>query len=188
MPLRLHDAKLMLHAQQCAENVSVEGGSVAFSGLRCYRARLAFGAGVIDGHIQAPNPRDCLIYQAAHIVLVAYIGPHKFCFRAKFAELANQPLAFVIMPAGNNNACAFLREGQRGGSPDTCECTSNQNNGFIHRSSPRRLFFSTLLLRDPIADVGRTVTETDAFSLRGPKEANDIYLDQVTFLEVQRNL
>jgi len=86
-------------------------------------------------------------------------------------------LAFIIMPAGNDNACAFLREGQRGGSPDTCECASNQNNGGIHLSSPRRLFFSTLLLGDPIADVGRTVKETDAFSLTGPKEANDIYID-----------
>jgi hypothetical protein len=39
-----------------------------------------------------------------------------------------------------------------------------------------------LLLGDPIADVGRTVKETDAFSLTGPKEANDIYIDQVHFL------
>jgi len=34
-----------------------------------------------------------------------------------------------------------------------------------------------LLLGDPIADVGGTVKETDAFSLTGPKEANDIYID-----------
>jgi hypothetical protein len=92
------------------------------------------------------------------------------------------------VPAGNNNARAFLREGHCGGSPDTCECASNQNNRSIHLSPPRCLFFSTLFLRDPIADVGGTVKETDAFFLTGPKKANDIYVDQVHFLQVERNL
>src|SRR5258708_24180265 len=141
-----HHAKLVLHTQQCAEDIGVEGGSVAFGGLLCYWAGFAFGAGVIDSYIQTTKPCDCLIDQAAHIVLVAHIRPHKFSFRAKFAELTNQPLAFIIMPAGNNNARAFLREGQRGGAPNTCECASNQNNGSIHLSPPRRLFSSTLLL------------------------------------------
>src|SRR5258706_2038231 len=135
-----------------------------FRSLLRDRAGLAFSTGVIDGHIQTPKPRDCLIDQAAHVIIVPHIGPHKFSFRAKFAELANQPLAFIIMPAGNNDSRAFLREGECGGSPDTCERASNQNNGFIHLGPPRRLFFSTLFLGDPIADVGRTVEETDAFS------------------------
>ena len=44
------------------------------------------------------------------------------------------------------------------------------------------LFLLISLFGDPIADVGGTVKETDAFSLTGPKEANDIYIDQVHFL------
>ena len=77
----------MLHAQQCAEDIGIKGGSVAFGGLLRYRAGLAFGTSGIDGHIQATKPPDCLIYQAAHIVFVAHIGPHKFSFRAEFAKL-----------------------------------------------------------------------------------------------------
>src|SRR5258708_33326320 len=59
-PLGQHHAKLMLHAQQCAEDVCVEGGSVAFGGLLCYRARFAFGAGAIDSHIQTTKPATVL--------------------------------------------------------------------------------------------------------------------------------
>jgi hypothetical protein len=39
------------------------------------------------------------------------------------------------------------------------------------------LFLLISLFGDPIADVGGTVKETDAFSLTGPQEANDIYID-----------
>src|SRR5438128_333739 len=92
-----HHAKLMLHAQQCAEDVGVESGSVALGGLFRYGARLAFGAGVIDSHVQTTKPGHCLIDQAAHIVFVAHIGPHKFSFRAESAELANQLLALFLM-------------------------------------------------------------------------------------------
>ena len=128
----------MLHAEQCAEDVGIEGGSVAFGGLLRYRARLAFGAGAIDGHVQATKPRDCLIDQAAHIVLVPHIGPHKFSFRAEFAKLVNQLLAFFVAAAGNNNARAFLCKGHRSGTANTCQRASNQNNGCSHFSSPRR--------------------------------------------------
>src|SRR5258705_10456138 len=98
----------------------------------------------------------------------------EFGLRAESAEFGNQFLASFVTSTRDNDTRAFLREGQRGGTPDTCECASNQNNGFIHLSSPRRLFFSILFFGDPIADVGGTVEETDAFSLTGPKEANDI--------------
>ncbi len=64
-----------------------------------HRTGRAFGAGVIDGHIQATKPLDCLIDKAPHIVFVAHIRLHKFSFRAKFAEFVNQLLAlFLVSP------------------------------------------------------------------------------------------
>src|SRR5205807_7822362 len=116
----------------------VEGGSVAFGGLLCYRARFAFGAGVIDSHIQTTKPGHGLIDQLAHIVFVAHIGPHKFSFRAEFPEFANQILSFFIMSPRNNNGCALLREGKCGGSANTCQRAGDQNNWCSHFSSPRR--------------------------------------------------
>src|SRR6266853_1461345 len=130
-----HHAKLMLQAQECAENVGVEGGSVAFGRLLRYRARLAFGTGGIDGDIQATKPRDSLIDQATHIVFVANIGPNKFSFRSKFAELANQLLALFLVSPGNDNACALVREGQRSGATNTCQRASNQNNLVLHKTN-----------------------------------------------------
>src|SRR6185437_6748468 len=50
------------------------------------------------------------------------------------------------------------------------------------------LFFEISLSGDPIADVGRTVKETYTFFLTGPQEANDIYIDEAHFLQVQHNL
>src|SRR6266851_4602815 len=137
-PLGQHHAKLMLHAQERAENVGVEGGSVAFGGLLRYRARLAFGTGGVDSHIQATKPRASLIDQATHIVFVANIGPHKFSFRAEFAELASQLLALFLVSPGNNNACAFSREGKCRGPANTRQRAGDQNNWCSHFSSPRR--------------------------------------------------
>jgi uncharacterized protein (DUF1499 family) len=45
-------------------------------------------------------------------------------------------LAFFIASPRNNDVRTFVREGQCSGSPDTCECASNQNNGGIHEISP----------------------------------------------------
>ena len=130
--LRPHHAQLVLHAEQRTEHVGVEGGRVAVGGLLGHRAGLAFGAGGIDGHIQTAKARDGFVDQAAHIVFVAHIGPYKFRFRAEFAELVNQLLAFFVAPTGNNNLCAFLgkREGRR--PSDACQSSCNQNNLSIH--------------------------------------------------------
>jgi hypothetical protein len=46
--LRLHDAQLVLHAEQGAEHVGIEGGCVALGALLDYRSRLAFGARGIE--------------------------------------------------------------------------------------------------------------------------------------------
>src|SRR5207253_4772688 len=55
LPLRQHHAQLMLQAQQCAQHIRVEGARVALSGLLNYRAGLAFGTCIVDGHVQAAN-------------------------------------------------------------------------------------------------------------------------------------
>ena len=60
-PLRLHHAQLMLHAQQHAEHIGIEGGGVAFRGLLGDRAGLAFGAGIVDGDVEAAEPGDGLV-------------------------------------------------------------------------------------------------------------------------------
>jgi hypothetical protein len=59
--------QLVLHAQQCAEHIGIEGGGVALGGLLRHRAGLAFRAGVVDGRIQAAEARDRLIDQIADL-------------------------------------------------------------------------------------------------------------------------
>jgi hypothetical protein len=41
---------------------------------------------------------------------VPNVGAHEFGFCAQLAEFGKKFLAFVLSPAGNNNACAFVRK------------------------------------------------------------------------------
>jgi len=66
---------------------------------------------------------------------VAHIRLHKFSFRAKFAEFVNQLLALFLVSPGNNNACAFSREGQCSGATNTCQRACNQNNLVLHKTN-----------------------------------------------------
>ena len=51
--LRQHHPQLMLHAQQHAEHIGVEGRGIAFSGLLRNGTRLAFGTGAVHRHVQS---------------------------------------------------------------------------------------------------------------------------------------
>jgi hypothetical protein len=53
--LRLHHPLFVLHTQKHTEYVGVEGGSVAFRCLLGYRPGLTFGAGVVDGNVEAAD-------------------------------------------------------------------------------------------------------------------------------------
>ena len=87
LTLRLHHAQLVLHAEQRAEHIGVEGGGVAFGGLIRDRARLAFGACGIDGGVEPAKARDSLVDQIAHVILVAHVGTDERGFGAEAAQL-----------------------------------------------------------------------------------------------------
>src|SRR5271155_4637887 len=88
---------------------------VGLCGLLRDRAGLAFGTGVVDGHIEAAKARDGLIDQVAHIVVVAHVGTPILRLNADLAEFGDQFLAGFVAAAGDNDARAFTRESNRGG-------------------------------------------------------------------------
>src|SRR6266446_5864864 len=47
---------------------------------------------------------------------------------------------------------------------------------------------STSLLGDPVGYVRRAVEDTDASDLTGPEEANNLYVDESHFFQIQRDL
>src|SRR5437867_5492 len=122
----------MLHAEQSAEDVCVEGGGVALGGLVGYGAGLPFGSCVIDSYVETTKSRDRFVDHVAHVVFVAHIRTHEVSFSARLAEFGDQLFPLFVAPTGNNNLSAFLGKGQRGGASDTCQCASNQNNFGIH--------------------------------------------------------
>src|SRR3982074_3269522 len=128
----------MLHAQEHTEHVGVEGGRVAVRGLFGEGAGRAFGAGVIDGNVEAAEPGDGPVDQILHVALVADGGAHEFRFCARRAKFRGQRLAGVIAAAGNDDSCAFLREGESGSAADAGQRAGDEENGITHVTSPSK--------------------------------------------------
>ena len=87
LPWASIDPQLVLHAEQGAEHIGVEGGGIAVGRLLGNRAGVAFGAGVVDGGVEPTEARDRLIDQLAHIVFVAHVGTDELGLRAERAKL-----------------------------------------------------------------------------------------------------
>src|SRR6202023_2643618 len=125
--LSLHDAHLVLHAQNHAENIRVERRGIAFRGLVRDRANLAFGAGIVHRDIETAKPCDGLVDQSADVILLADVGVDELGLRAERAQLLNERLAGLIAPTGNDHLRALLGEGDGGGAPDAGVATGDQD-------------------------------------------------------------
>ena len=86
----------MLHAQQHAQHIGVEGGRVALCGLLGYGAALLLSPGVVDGDIQAAEACNGLIDQAAHVVIMAHVRTPILSLRAELADFSGQFLAGFV--------------------------------------------------------------------------------------------
>ena len=126
----------MLHAQEHAEHVGVEGGGVARRGLLDDRTGRAFGAGIIDGDIEAAEPGDRPVDQVLHLVLVAHVGADEFRFGAECPQFGDQSQARVLATPGNDKPGTFVREGEGGGAADAGQRAGDEDNGVTHMSSP----------------------------------------------------
>jgi len=109
----------MLHAQQGAEHIGVEGGGVGFGGLLRHGAGLAFGAGVVDCSVQATEARDGPIDQVPYVVFLAHIRAQEFDFSAELAQLSRKFLAGRLVATSYNDSVPFPCEGTRRGAPDS---------------------------------------------------------------------
>ncbi len=118
LTLRLHDAQLVLHAEQRAEHIGIEGGGVALGGLLGHRARLAFGAGGVDGGIETAEACDGLVDQIADVVLAADVGADESRLGTEAAELGFERVALRFPAAGDDDVRALLGKGDGGGATD----------------------------------------------------------------------
>jgi hypothetical protein len=122
----------VLHAQDHAENIGVEGRGIAFRGLVGDRADLAFGAGIVHRDIETAKPRDGLVDQGADIIVLADVGIDELGLRTERAQFLDERLAGLITPTGNHHLRTLPGEGEGGGAPNTSETAGDQNNGHAH--------------------------------------------------------
>ena len=83
-----HCPNLVLHAQKHTEHIRVEDGLVGFGGYIGSGARIAHGAGVIDGNIDATEMSNGLVDEVLDFVLMAHIGAYEFSLRAEVAQFS----------------------------------------------------------------------------------------------------
>ena len=127
MALGLHHAQLMLHAQKRSQHIGVEGRRVAFRGLLRHRAGLAFGAGIVDGHVEPTKARDRSIDQVGDLIVVAHIGTYEFRL-PPLPQFGGQRLAGFITAAGDDDAGAFASEGKGSGASYAGEGARDQDD------------------------------------------------------------
>ena len=125
-PCGLHDAQLVLHAEQRAEHVGLERGGKAFRGLVRDRTARAFGAGVVHGDIETTKPRDGLIDHVEGVILLAHVGVDELSLRTEGAQFIDERLAGLLTPASDDDFCSLPGEGDGGGAPDACQSAGNQ--------------------------------------------------------------
>jgi hypothetical protein len=112
--LRLHDAHLVLQAQQRAEHVGLESHGVIFGGLVHDRTGSAFDARVVDRDVDPSEAADGFVDQAAHLLLAADVGLDSF-----------DSLSLRFASNGHCDTRAFLGEGESGGSADAGQSAGN---------------------------------------------------------------
>ena len=126
----------MLHAQDHAEDVSLECRGEAFGGLICDQAALTFGTRVVNGDVETAKPRDGLIDHVADLILLADVGADELGLCTQRAQLLGERLAGLVSPTRDNHLRALLGEGNRGGAPNAGEATGNQDDLRAHDLSP----------------------------------------------------
>jgi hypothetical protein len=77
----------VLHAQERAKDIGVEGGGVGKSGLLGHWPWLALSAGVVDRHVQTAEALDSQFEQVANVLLVT----ESCSCRNKYKVLKDQP-------------------------------------------------------------------------------------------------
>jgi len=128
VPLRQHHPELVLHAEQRAEHVGLEGGVVALGRLLGHRPRFAFGPGVVHGRIEPTEASDGRIDQVPHVVLAADVGTQELGLSTELTELGDQPTTVVVVTTRHDDASAIPRESQRRCAPDARQGAGDQND------------------------------------------------------------
>jgi hypothetical protein len=131
-----HHSQLVLHAQQRAEHVGVEGRRIALGGLVDHWAGLALRAGTVDRDVESPEALDRLIDEMAHLVFAPDVGLDEGGLRAERAELGFERLAFDFAAAGSDDGGAVLGKGKSGGAADAGQRASDKDDGSGHCRCP----------------------------------------------------
>ena len=116
--LRLHHAQLVLHAQNRAEDVGVEGRGIALGGLVGGGSGLAFGAGGVDRDVEAAKADDRLVDEVADIVVMTNVGADKLGLRAGCAQLGDQFGTGIVVAPRDYETRTPLGISEGGGAGD----------------------------------------------------------------------
>jgi hypothetical protein len=107
-----------------------------------HRARLAFGAGIVDSYVQPAEARDGQVDHIAYVVFAPHVRLDERRLRAEPAQFGFQGFAFGFAPAGYSDRCAFFGKGERRGAADAGQSAGNEDNRSVHSRCPLKLLLS----------------------------------------------
>jgi hypothetical protein len=84
--LREHRPNLVLHAQKHTKHIRVEDGLIALGGYIGSRTRIAHGAGVIDGNVEASETSDDLVDEVLDFIFMPNIRADEFGVSTEVAK------------------------------------------------------------------------------------------------------
>ena len=85
-------------------------GLEIFDGCVLDEAEFAFEASIVNGDIEATEPRDSLFDKSDDVFFVANVGANELRVRVECSQFADQGLPLVVVAAGHDDLGAFLGE------------------------------------------------------------------------------
>ena len=127
LPQRRHDPQFVFQTEQGAEDIgNFEHRSIRLSGHAGHRTLTAFGASVVNGHIETTKARHrCADRDRRHLSACRISGKNEPGLRTQPAQLGFQRLPFRLPAARDNQPGPFLREGDGG-----CAADAGQGSGY----------------------------------------------------------
>jgi hypothetical protein len=106
--------------------------------------RMAFGARVVDRHVDVTKTREGSIDERLNLIVAAHVAGDELGLGTERQELLRQRLPLLLVTSRDDELCALSGKGKRGRPPDAGERPSDENALFAraahgHDSSLREL-------------------------------------------------
>jgi hypothetical protein len=126
----------MFQTEDRPKHVGFKRRGKAIRGLRCKRARFAFGACAVDGNIDTPEASESTVDQTLDVLFAADIGCDERNFDPFVTERSFESTPLCFTASGYHDIRAGIRKSDGSCPANALERASDKNHLITHRFSP----------------------------------------------------